>query len=169
MNKKTLLLDANFRFDRFIGFKKTMKMLIKGKVEVLESWDDYIYYGNGKIKYPSVLKLVKSYSRNYISNSFSRKGVINRDANTCMYCGKILSNSAVTIDHVIPKSQGGPNSYTNCVVACQNCNGKKANCTPEQAGLILIRKPQHPTFIKIRHNSDNFDNWNDDWNDYLNV
>ena len=51
---------------------------------------------------------------------------------------------AITVDHVVPRSQGGASSWTNCVAACVRCNALKADRTPEQAGMKLRRRPVRP-------------------------
>lgn len=169
MYKKTLLLDTNFQVNSFIGFKKTMKHLIKEKVEVISVWDnEFIRYGNGKIPYPSILRLKDAIRRNYFNANFSRSAVIKRDKSQCQYCGKKLSFSTITIDHVLPKAQGGTTIFANCVVACQLCNNKKADRTPEQAGMLLKKKPVHPAFTSVRHSVDQSEDWCDAWNDFLN-
>lgn len=81
---------------------------------------------------------------------FSRKEIYKRDKYQCKYCGKHLGAPELTIDHVIPKSQGGPSTWTNCVLACVPCNSKKANRTPEQAGMKLLCVPKKPRFTVVR-------------------
>jgi 5-methylcytosine-specific restriction endonuclease McrA len=58
-----------------------------------------------------------------------------------MYCGLPFVGQDLTLDHVIPKSQGGKNEWNNLVAACGKCNHRKANRTPEEAGMRLIRRP----------------------------
>lgn len=68
------------------------------------------------------------------SSPETRRKVFERDGSRCRYCGK----EATTLDHVIPRSQGGPNTRKNLVACCESCNGKKRNRTPEQAGMRLL-------------------------------
>ncbi len=75
---------------------------------------------------------------------YSRRNIFNRDSNTCQYCGVQFSRSELTVDHVVPKSRGGRNSFTNIVAACIPCNSKKANKTPEEAGMQLLKSPFTP-------------------------
>lgn len=58
-----------------------------------------------------------------------------RDGDACRYCG---SGEDLTIDHVIPRVQGGPDRAHNLVVACRVCNSRKNGRTPEQAGMVLL-------------------------------
>jgi hypothetical protein len=66
------------------------------------------------------------------------ESVLERDNYTCVYCGK----EGLTIDHVVPRAQGGITSSKNCVTACKSCNSKKADRTPEEAGMPFIYKPK---------------------------
>jgi 5-methylcytosine-specific restriction endonuclease McrA len=78
------------------------------------------------------------------SVTFSRRNVAKRDHFTCQYCGAQPGGETITIDHVVPRSQGGVSSWTNCVAACLRCNARKADRTPEQAGLRLRKRPARP-------------------------
>lgn len=78
---------------------------------------------------------------------FSRRNIFERDKNTCQYCAKRLSKSELTIDHVVPQSKGGGDTWENLVLACVRCNVRKANRTPTQAGMPLIRTPAKPSWL----------------------
>ena len=71
------------------------------------------------------------------AGTFSRRNVAKRDHHTCQYCGAQPGWEAITIDHVIPRARGGATSWTNCVAACIRCYARKADRTPEQAGMHL--------------------------------
>jgi hypothetical protein len=71
----------------------------------------------------------------------TRQGVLRRDKFRCGYCGR----RATTIDHVLPRSRGGKNTWSNCVAACFACNQKKADRTPAEAGMRLDITPSEPT------------------------
>lgn len=64
---------------------------------------------------------------------------------TCQYCG--IKSSELTVDHIIPKSRGGQDSWENMVAACRECNNKKGNHSPEEASLRLLSKPEKPNHI----------------------
>jgi hypothetical protein len=66
------------------------------------------------------------------------ESVLERDNYTCVYCGK----EGLTIDHVVPRAQGGLTTSKNCVTACKSCNSKKADRTPEEAGMPFLYKPK---------------------------
>ncbi len=67
-----------------------------------------------------------------------------RDRNICCYCGGVFPESELTRDHIVPRSQGGRDTWENCVTACRRCNLDKAGRTPEQAGLKLLYVPYRP-------------------------
>jgi len=75
----------------------------------------------------------------------NRREVLRRDHHTCQYCG---STHNLTLDHVVPLSRGGSHTWDNVVTACERCNQRKGNRTPEEAGMVLRSKPRaplHPT------------------------
>lgn len=90
---------------------------------------------------PSVL-ISRTDAMPRLAPSFSKRAILRRDRYACQYCG---SPYELTIDHVIPRSLGGGNGWTNCVTACYPCNHSKGDRTPEQAGMKLLSKPSRPS------------------------
>ncbi len=92
---------------------------------------------------------------------FTRQNVFERDKNTCQYCGHKFDRKDLNIDHVVPRQHGGLTTWTNVVCSCIECNRHKANRTPEQAHMHLVRKPKKPRwrpfleiqFTKTAHHS----------------
>lgn len=85
------------------------------------------------------------FSKNYNTNiSISRRMLFKRDRNMCAYCGTVLHDKSLELEHVIPKSKGGKTSWTNIVSACRSCNSRKDARTPEQAGMQLLYVPYTP-------------------------
>jgi 5-methylcytosine-specific restriction endonuclease McrA len=76
---------------------------------------------------------------------WSRRGVMARDHFRCAYCGR----TATTVDHVVPQSRGGPNTWTNTVAACGGCNQRKGDRTPAEAGMPLRVEPSAPTWAML--------------------
>lgn len=101
--------------------------------------------GSGRrIAVPEIVTLIR-YSRiPKVTVTFSRRNLLFRDNWTCQYCGKQPGAGQLTIDHVVPRSLGGPSSWTNCVLACEPCNSRKAARTPSQAGMRLRSRPTSP-------------------------
>lgn len=75
---------------------------------------------------------------------FTRRNLYHRDNYTCQYCGTRLTTDRISIDHVLPKSKGGKTTWDNCVLACVRCNTRKADRSPGEARLRLIRQPARP-------------------------
>lgn len=166
MSKKVLLLNSNFEVLAFVSEIRGIKLLCNQKADPLSEWDDVITYPSGSFKLPSILRLKYLVKKNFCRTlAFSRKAVFKRDNFVCQYCWKELRSSSATIDHINPKCFGGQNSFLNCVTACWDCNNKKGNRTPEQAGMFLISRPYTPPgysyFI-----SEN-DLWHPEWKQYL--
>ena len=80
---------------------------------------------------------------------FSRRNVFLRDKFTCQYCAKVLPETQLNLDHVIPRSLGGKTSWENVVCSCVECNRRKGGRTPEQARLRLLRRPMRPRFSPL--------------------
>ncbi len=95
--------------------------------------------------FPSVIRLANFIRVPFKKIELSRKNVIRRDAMTCQYCGG--KHTDLTVDHVIPKSRGGADSWENLVTACKKCNNKKGSRTPEEADMKLIARPKRPNHI----------------------
>ncbi len=76
--------------------------------------------------------------------AFSRRNIYRRDNYTCQYCGEQPGVSKLSVDHVMPRSRGGPSTWENCVLACLTCNRRKGARTPREAGLQLRSRPRRP-------------------------
>ena len=77
---------------------------------------------------------------------FSRRNLFKRDRFTCQYCGDQPGLKELTIDHVTPRSRGGVSSWENCVLACVRCNSRKADRTPREVGMRLLKEPRKPSW-----------------------
>jgi len=77
---------------------------------------------------------------------FNRRNLHRRDDDTCQYCGVRIAPERLTIDHVVPLSRGGNTGWSNCVLACHRCNGRKANQTPKEARMRLLKSPAQPSW-----------------------
>ena len=95
---------------------------------------------------PEVVVLTEYEGRGERSVVFSRKNIFKRDRYTCQYCGKQPGPEELTIDHVIPRSRGGTSTWENCLLACVECNKRKADKTLEQAGMAPRKTPKKPSW-----------------------
>lgn len=99
--------------------------------------------------FPSVIRLSAYLRVPFKRIELSRKNILRRDGFQCQYCGG--KTPPLTVDHIIPRSRGGPDQWDNLVSACVRCNNKKGNRTPEEARMPLLsipRKPHHVLFLK---------------------
>jgi 5-methylcytosine-specific restriction endonuclease McrA len=131
------------------------------KLSVHES-DFSVNTVNKVIKVPKVIVLCRFDRVPKKRPRFSAKNIWVRDNFKCAYTGKNLKPSEGNIDHLVPKSRGGRTSWTNCVLACKEINAKKADKTPEEAGLKLLIDPKPPKELPIYHyikNKHNIKEW----------
>ncbi len=92
----------------------------------------------------------------------NRRNLFARDRNRCQYCGRSFSTTDLSIDHVLPRAQGGGESWENLVCACIKCNARKGGRTPDQARMSLIREPVRPRrhpMIVARLGQDRYQSW----------
>ena len=157
---KTLKLDSTYRPVGVIDCIEALVMCIVGKATAVEEYEDEISSPSVTFKLPSVIVLktvVKFISRGIKP---SRNNILWRDKNQCQYCGVIESPREMTIDHVVPRSRGGENSWSNLVTCCKKCNQKKGNRTPQEANMSLLNKPIRPKNSILRQISDVQPIWN---------
>lgn len=128
-NQTVLVLNSSYEPLNFTSWKRAIVLLLKEKAQVLS---------NRVIRLLNYVRLPISKIMNI---SPSRSMIYKRDNNTCQYCG---AKSKLTIDHVIPRSKGGGDTWENLVVACSSCNTKKGSMMLEQTGMKLVRKPRAP-------------------------
>ncbi|MDZ7316199.1 MAG: HNH endonuclease [candidate division KSB1 bacterium] len=145
MNSKVLLLNQNYEPLGIVSARKAVIMMFLQKVEIIESRNLLIRSQYLAIPLPSVIRL-KSYAHVPFKRvELNRGNIMRRDGFVCQYCG--TKKGPLTIDHVIPKTRGGDDSWENLVCACVSCNNKKGNRTPEEAGMTLLRGPKRPNYL----------------------
>jgi 5-methylcytosine-specific restriction endonuclease McrA len=152
-NAKGLLIED----DRFLSLEwnEWIKLDIKDK-------DDFVRTVNGHIKIPNIIVLNYNDKIPKQVIKFTQKNLWERDNYTCQYTGKKLNKNNGNIDHIVPRSQGGKTSWENCVLAHKQINALKADRTPEQAGLKLIKKPKAPRVMPVSfyiRNNQNIKEW----------
>ena len=106
--------------------------------------DDWVRTPTAEIQAPRVIRLLGYDKVPRQTVKFNRRNIFARDGNQCQYCGRKFILSELSLDHVIPRSQGGQTSWENIVCACVDCNVRKGGRTPKQANLTLIRRPDKP-------------------------
>ena len=154
MNKDVLLLNASEEVINVIDWTKAVKLLMAGKAIKPYNYEDYheITTSSGIFKLPTAIVLVEYVRIPYRNCKLNKKNLFNRDHGMCQYCAKKLSKATLTIDHVLPKSRGGKNSWENMVSCCRGCNIKKKHRTPSEANMKLLSVPglPHKDFVLIK-------------------
>jgi len=105
---------------------------------------DWISTVRFQIAVPKIVRLLAYDKLPATSVKLNRRNLFARDGNSCQYCGKRFPTSELSIDHVVPRTQGGGNTWNNIVCACVRCNVRKGGRTPTQAGMKLITTPRRP-------------------------
>lgn len=93
---------------------------------------------------------------------FNRRNIFARDGNRCQFCGRRFPATELSLDHILPRSQGGETSWTNIVCCCVKCNVRKGGRTPAQAHMRLINEPACPKrspVVTIRLTSEKYASW----------
>jgi hypothetical protein len=111
--------------------------------------DLYVSTIKGKIKIPKIIILSNYNKIPKKRPNFTMNGVWNRDNGICQYTGKKLKPNEGNIDHIVPKSRGGKSDWNNCVLSHKDINAFKANRTPEEVGLKLIKTPKNPVAMPV--------------------
>jgi 5-methylcytosine-specific restriction endonuclease McrA len=106
--------------------------------------DDWVRTPSSEIQVPRVIRLLSYDKLPRQTVKFNRRNIFARDNNQCQYCGKRFPTTELSLDHVVPRSQGGQSIWDNIVCACIRCNVRKGGRTPKQAHMTLIRKPEKP-------------------------
>jgi len=114
-----------------------------------EDGDLFIQTNRFQLRVPEVVTLTKYDRLPKSAVTFSRRNVFKRDKFMCQYCGAQPGSEELTIDHVLPRAQGGTSTWANCVLACIDCNSRKADRTPEQARMPLRSTPVRPKWKPV--------------------
>jgi 5-methylcytosine-specific restriction endonuclease McrA len=160
---RTLVLNAGYEPLAVVSYRRALMLVLNQKARVLSADEDNPILGVSDIfGRPSVIVLSR-YVRVLNSKQIpvSRRGVLRRDNNRCAYCG----NSATTVDHVLPRSRGGADSWENLVACCLGCNNVKGNRTPNEMGWRLRFRPRMPTGSEWIVSG--IERAEPDWNEYL--
>ncbi|MCD6288856.1 MAG: HNH endonuclease [Anaerolineae bacterium] len=148
--QSVLVLNATYEPLSVVSLKRAVILLLKEKAEIVEAAEAVLRSERLTLPVPLVIRLVY-YVRipRRLSLPLTRRTVMARDRYTCQYCGAQPGKAELTLDHVIPRSQGGETSWENVVTACRACNQRKGNRTPAQAGMKLLHKPRRPRYIAL--------------------
>lgn len=188
LGAKVLVLNRHYLATRVISAKRAFILLAREAAEVIHADDgsyanydfatwaelselrkqfepdqyDWVKTVRFDIAVPRIIRLVSCDKLPAQRVKLNRRNLFARDHNQCQYCGNRFPTSELSIDHVLPRSQNGPDTWENLVCACVKCNSRKGGRTPDQAHMKLIRKPVQPRrnpLISIRLNSDKYASW----------
>ena len=146
LGSPVLVLNASYEPIHVCVARRALILLLKGVAAAEELSNDEVRSPSKVVPVPSVIRLLEYRRIPRQTRALSRKNILLRDRYTCQYCGCRPGSEELTIDHVTPRSQGGISSWDNCVLACVKCNSRKADRTPEQAGMPLAKKPYRPAW-----------------------
>lgn len=151
MSIAVLQLNASYEALRIISARRALTMVTKGKALVEVATDRRVCAG---IYIPSVIRLIDFARVPHTLQVLSRKNIYLRDGYRCQYCGQQFPVRDLTLDHLIPRAQGGQDAWENLVTACKDDNHAKADRTPEQwlmqGGKVLLRRPRRLTIHTSR-------------------
>jgi 5-methylcytosine-specific restriction endonuclease McrA len=148
-----LLLNASYEPLAVVTRRRALSLMARGRVEAACEEAIAIQGVSSSLRIPTVIRLRRYVNVPRRAARWSRRGVLKRDTFTCAYCGirpgnkqrgRILTRQFLTIDHIIPISRGGKNTWGNTVCACRVCNQRKANRTPHEANMKLLWEPKKP-------------------------
>ena len=144
-----LVLNSDYSPLNVTSLQRGFVLVDKGKAEVIKKGENDIVTSVGNFVRPLVIRLLNYIRFRPKTIKVNRKRIFKRDGYSCQYCG---SKRNLTIDHVIPRSRGGTNTWKNMVTCCFRCNSTKGNKTPSEANMKLSTQPYEPSiFTHIIH------------------
>ena len=190
LNQQVLVLNRLWQAVNVCSVRRALSLLFEGHAQVVmgmtdgsfqtfnfNEWTDFsrqephdesIHSISLRLRIPKVILLLFFDRLPKKEVKFTRHNIFERDQNTCQYCGRVFERKDLNLDHVIPRDRGGPTTWENIVCSCIKCNTHKANRTPYEAGLHLIRKPKRPKwrpFIQVNLGL----NYHDSWKHFLDL
>jgi 5-methylcytosine-specific restriction endonuclease McrA len=162
-----LVLSQSYEPVKIVSWQRAITLLFLGKAEMIEEYDRNVKTTSIVFKVPAVVRLLSAFRRHKKPVKFSRINIYGRDKYTCQYCGTKHTIGELTYDHIVPRSRGGKTTWTNIATCCEDCNCHKANRTPEQAGMKLLKVPVQPSATPVLVLAVSRESVPDAWRDYL--
>lgn len=192
LNSHVLVLNKMWMAIRIVDARRALSLLFRDLAEVIrvddgsytghdfESWYDismarhdyearldrahydWVSTVRAEIAVPKVIRLLGYDKLPRQDVKLNRRNIYARDENHCQYCGSKFPTSELSLDHVLPRSQGGGSSWENLVCCCVRCNARKGGRTPRQAHMTLVRKPVKPQrnpIVALRLGHDKYASW----------
>lgn len=143
---KTLKLDSSYRPVQVIDSFEAFCMVWMGRANLVEIYDSrFLRSAYESFPVPCVIALKRYVKVSKITLKCNRRNVFWRDGYACQYCGETYAEERLTLDHVTPRSKGGPKSWENIVTACKKCNQRKGDKLPHEVNMIPLKSPQPPS------------------------
>jgi 5-methylcytosine-specific restriction endonuclease McrA len=164
MKAPVLVLNVTYEPVNVCSTARAMGLLILGKAEIVQNGRGTIRTATRRYERPSVIRLQHMIHRPHPRVRLNKREVFRRDGYRCQYCGQYTTR--LTLDHVVPKVQGGTHEWENLTSACPQCNRHKGSRTPQEAGMRLHSRPLEPpataSYLYGRYLRDN-----QEWAEYL--
>jgi len=149
METKVLVLTSWYMPIQIITWQEAITDLYLEKTEAVVSYRGTVSSPSTTMQIPAVVRIKKETSPIKRGIKYSRENVASRDRFHCQYCLKKFALAKLTIDHVFPSSRGGETTWENVAIACMPCNNRKANRTPQEAGMRLHTTPRKPHVLPL--------------------
>lgn len=150
LHGNVLVLNQSYQPINVTSVERAFVLVFLDKAELLHDIPDKkLRSAQEQFPFPSVIRLFKYVHIPYQSISLNRINIFRRDSFKCGYCG---DKNNLTIDHVLPRSRGGKDTWQNLVTACESCNSKKGDRTPDEANMPLRVSPFKPSYIIFLRN-----------------
>ncbi len=167
LQEPVLVLNSTFEPIHVTAVRRALVLMLKGVAQAEELNSARVHSPSHTHEVPSVIRLLSYRHIPQQSRALSRKNILLRDRNTCQFCGEQFSSGELTLDHVVPRSRGGPSSWENLVACCYDCNNRKGDRTPEEAGILLQRRPRPFTLHTSRQLMRLIGRHDEKWRKYL--
>ena len=159
---RVLVLNASYEPLNICNWRRAVLLLLKGKADGLE-YNGHLIYGD--LRQPTVIRLRHFVRVPYRDVALTRRNILHRDSYTCQYCGR--SRHDLTVDHIMPRSRGGLDTWENVITSCISCNVRKGDRTPHEAGMRLLSQPRRPPPHLYFEASKHAQSGDDTWRRYL--
>lgn len=147
-NGSVIVLNLDYTFMNLVSMEKAFSYISRGKVTVEKESEKVLTSDTRKYIVPKIVRFTYIVKELYTRKvPWSKRNVCIRDHYKCAYCGVVKKK--MTVDHVIPKAQGGKNAFTNAVCSCFECNNKKGNRTPRESGMYPSHNMVQPTIMEF--------------------
>lgn len=148
-DSKTLVVDSAYMPRSIINVERAFVIHYKGNAEIVENYPTHFNTVSKSVIYPkpSIIRVFRYVNVGYEKVPLTRKNIFRRDNHTCVYCGANNPKN-LTLDHVVPQSKGGKDTWNNLVTCCYSCNQEKADLTLEEWGKDEI-KPMRPHYLML--------------------